>query len=176
MNDEMLTPTDYQAKRMEWTRETGGFLPSVEELVMRNNESLDKIRSATRQWAEEFAADHGMSGWNMDDEIRVEESFEGFSLVGSVTMRDPEMKPIGSTLPGETISDIQFISAAPPTRDDHDRTASMRSGMVARTSMLDPEEGALVLYKSWVTEDLDGMGIEVPWDTPEDFDREPVEE
>jgi hypothetical protein len=176
MSEDMLTPTDYQTKCIEWARATGTRMTRVEDLVMQNSDSLDKIRAATRIWAEDFMSNYGMSDWILDDEVNVQESFEGLSLVGSVTLRDPEMRPARKAVSGASISDVQFISPAPPTRDDNDRTSSMLNGFLSRTSTLNPEEGVLLLCKSWVTEDLDGMGIEVPWSEPEDSDREPTEE
>lgn len=178
MNAEIVTPTEYQQMRSEWTQTTGGFIPGAEQVVLNSSANRDKIAARARAWAEGFMSEHGLEEWDLDEEVNIDESFEGISIVSVVTMRDPQERPIGKTLsgPDRSVSGIRRISALSPVRDDHDRSAQMRDGMVARVGGSSPEEGVLKLYKSWNLEDLDEMGVELPWSPPEDADRQPVEE
>jgi len=188
MNQEMLTPLDYESRRIQWTRDTGGFMPSAQEMILRSSDALEKVKFFSVGWAEDFMREYGLrDNWTVDQDVQIEESFEGHSVVAKMVLQSSD----GTPAPRSVFSmskdgpSVVFVGSASPTRDDNDRTPQLRGGMLSLKYGADPEtgyrnpdpdDGAMVLYKSWVVEEMDRMGIEIPWEAPEDQDRLPVEE
>ena len=171
---------EYQAMRGKYQTEYGITLPDPADMLIKclnNKEKSEAIKAALQApslaWAEDFMNEYGMHGWRADEEVTIGDSFESLSIVARITLRDGELAPGQKRFKkeGGGLFDTISIDSISPTRDDNDRTAQMRGGMIHQ-----PEEGVLILWKSWELEELDSMGIELPWNPPEDFDREPVEE
>jgi len=179
MSQEMLSPSDYQSRRAQWIKQTGSSIPPIEEMILANSSCLSRLEEHSLSWAEEFMQDFEMEGWVLQQQAQVEKPIGASAFISRMVLHNKQNPPtMGQNIYARAGSNqaTRLISVVTPVGSGPDRSKDLQLGMFSRSDIQAPETGLIYLWKSWAIEDLDQMGIEVPWDEPEDFDREPVEE
>ena len=175
MSGETLSPSDYQDRRIAYVGEVGWqqadqTVPRVMQLLMSNEAHQEVLLQAGIDFANELVGSWNQ-GWQVDaSNSRLIEADE--TIVARIVCKEGEWQQ-GKKLVKNAEGENMWVAPLSPMRDEHDRTPEMRDGMVQAPS--GPDED-LIVWKSWSMEQLDGLGIMLPWDVQEEFDREPIEE
>ena len=175
MSGETFSPSDYQDKRIAYVGEVGWqkanqTVPSMTSLLMRDEGHQQVLLQAGIDFANELVGGWNQ-GWKVDaSNSRLIEADD--SIVARITCKEGEWQQ-GQRIVKSATNEHMWVAPLSPMRDEHDRTPEMVDGMVQAPS--GPGED-LIVWKSWSIEQLDGLGIMLPWDVQEDADREPDEE
>ena len=175
MSGETLCPSDYQDRRIAYANEVGWqqadqTVPRLINMIMNNDAHQEVLLQAGIDFANELVGGWNQ-GWQVDaSNSRLIETDD--SIVARIACKEGEWQQ-GQRTARSADGEIMWVAPLSPMRDEHDRTPEMRDGMVQAPS--GPGED-LIVWKSWSTEQMDGLGIMLPWDVQEDFDREPDEE